>query len=403
MNKKGIGGEVDWILAIGLFLVYLGLILVVFKPGVTPAVDHKIVLDVVQRSIEEKLTWKVTKQPLFTELLRYQAPGTGRASVTEDSTQYRGDQNVFEFVGECQRNALTRRFDCAPFPPFTGLPSAPTELRRRVMFFYVTSTENPLPGSVENEVRDADAETPERPTGRERVSGDSDSETARRDVDRRSGRDRDDSGERRLRFGLENGNPVLRVNTAFSSALTRRKYLVVYSQDPLVQAPLTQLNRASGSRRACILREDFLTRCPPQNPPVTFTYPADCAALPLQFYPEHDCRVRYTLGAPEVVDGLHLQRLLSLRTAETRFTTDCGPPQNLQSYDCVKRVFGVPPVKDFKIEVRTSEADVNPFINYGFPDVPVPLEARVDVRQFSSFILTEEAVKVPVVVKISVW
>ena len=60
-------------------------------------------------------------------------------------------------------------------------------------------------------------------------------------------------------------------------------------------------------------------------------------------------------------------------------------------------------MKDFKIEVRTSEADVNPFINYGFPDVPVPLEARVDVRQFSSFILTEEAVKVPVVVKISVW
>ena len=47
MDKKGLGTAVDWIVAVGIFLVYFGLVFVFFKPGVQDVFDSDTLLTLV--------------------------------------------------------------------------------------------------------------------------------------------------------------------------------------------------------------------------------------------------------------------------------------------------------------------------------------------------------------------
>src|SRR3989338_8913110 len=111
-SKKGIGAEVDWILALGIFLLSLGTILVLFKPGINPVFQEETLLEIVQTGIEENLTWSLTKQPLFTEPVRYIRCNRLSGSLcsrytTEDSTSLTPGRNIIEFIGECAFTSAT--------------------------------------------------------------------------------------------------------------------------------------------------------------------------------------------------------------------------------------------------------------------------------------------------------
>jgi len=67
MDKKGLGTAVDWIVAVGIFLVYFGLVFVFFKPGVQDVFDSDTLLTLVEDNFMNETEWTMTKTPIFIE------------------------------------------------------------------------------------------------------------------------------------------------------------------------------------------------------------------------------------------------------------------------------------------------------------------------------------------------
>ena len=49
-KKKGMSAHLDWVIGGALFLVYLALVFVFFKPGVTPVFDDDTLIDVAEQN-----------------------------------------------------------------------------------------------------------------------------------------------------------------------------------------------------------------------------------------------------------------------------------------------------------------------------------------------------------------
>lgn len=56
MNKKG-DGHVDWIISIGIFLVFLLSIFVIIKPGIEPNYDYNTLLDNLEEHVKGDFNW----------------------------------------------------------------------------------------------------------------------------------------------------------------------------------------------------------------------------------------------------------------------------------------------------------------------------------------------------------
>jgi len=69
-NKKGIAEGVDWVIAIGLFMVYLGLVFVFFKPGVNEVHNFQDLSEMVEEKIGDS-SWSMVKIPIFTEPIKH--------------------------------------------------------------------------------------------------------------------------------------------------------------------------------------------------------------------------------------------------------------------------------------------------------------------------------------------
>src|SRR3989344_5857525 len=80
MEKRGIAGQIDWIIGIGMFLLAIGFIFVLFRPGVTPVNSAEILLDVVDKNFMEESTWEVNKVPMFIEPVPYILTGSTATS-----------------------------------------------------------------------------------------------------------------------------------------------------------------------------------------------------------------------------------------------------------------------------------------------------------------------------------
>ncbi|MFA5175734.1 MAG: hypothetical protein WC413_00530 [Candidatus Nanoarchaeia archaeon] len=68
MNKKAIGHHLDWMLAIGLFMVYTLFVIVMLKPGIDPLYKGSVLLDLVQDGLMKDINWEITKVPLNVKL-----------------------------------------------------------------------------------------------------------------------------------------------------------------------------------------------------------------------------------------------------------------------------------------------------------------------------------------------
>jgi len=71
MDKRGIAEHVDWIVALGIFFVYLTIILTFFKPGVNPMVNPDTLLNIVEDNLRQDVFWTVSKTPLFIYSVQY--------------------------------------------------------------------------------------------------------------------------------------------------------------------------------------------------------------------------------------------------------------------------------------------------------------------------------------------
>jgi len=135
-NKKGIGAEVDWVIAIGVFLIYLALTLVFFKPGIKPVYNSDTLLEIVDENFRNSAYWTITTQPMFVEPINFQKTcGSGTSAQTindaslkyvpkplgggEDTCKYpntgTGNSVQVEFRGKLTNGAVT-----SGFPIFTG-------------------------------------------------------------------------------------------------------------------------------------------------------------------------------------------------------------------------------------------------------------------------------------------
>ncbi|MDD5133596.1 MAG: hypothetical protein PHD81_00455 [Candidatus Nanoarchaeia archaeon] len=68
MNKKAIGHHLDWMLAIGLFMVYILFVIVMLKPGIDPLYKGSVLLDLVQDNLMNEINWEITKVPIHIKI-----------------------------------------------------------------------------------------------------------------------------------------------------------------------------------------------------------------------------------------------------------------------------------------------------------------------------------------------
>lgn len=60
MNKRG-DTHIDWIISLGIFIVFILLLLVWIKPGYEPKYEEETLIDIVKNGIEKDFTWEVSK------------------------------------------------------------------------------------------------------------------------------------------------------------------------------------------------------------------------------------------------------------------------------------------------------------------------------------------------------
>ncbi len=67
LGKKGIGGDIDWIIAMGIFLIFMSLVFTLFKPGIRSSFDYKSLQGIVEENFLNDTKWEIYKQPVFIE------------------------------------------------------------------------------------------------------------------------------------------------------------------------------------------------------------------------------------------------------------------------------------------------------------------------------------------------
>ena len=65
MKKRGLGTAVDWMIASGIFLLYIALTFAFFRPGVQDVFDDQTLLDITETMFITETTWEITKTPIF--------------------------------------------------------------------------------------------------------------------------------------------------------------------------------------------------------------------------------------------------------------------------------------------------------------------------------------------------
>ncbi len=502
-TKKGIAEGVDWIIALGLFLLAVGFILVLFKPGIHPVFESQNLLNVVQDGIEKKLSWEVIQQPVFVEPVRFEVCLDSSCSSFDIKTSNDFDGSVISFAGVCHYpnppSLSGEKITCdtcdATITPGCDQKSKfeifdinyeaselILDIEKKILMFYSAvsdtssdtatelgsltgTTELPIgascgsasdclsnycsssssssssstcalaPDSIsctsddlcQNGFCDSanKCATPPSTRHKKRIGEDKDS---KKNFGPHYGRgnDKTHKEERKLKFLLADSlspevavrNPVLKIKDSFDSDYPKRKYLMIYATkelDPDYIPPsytLDTIELTPGVKtplRACIITD---YECSSTSSPIPDSCPLikyDSTVLPgSSSILRNHCELQYTLGVPEKIDGLYLTDLLSLGIWEDK-EPKCSNPLGTfteKGYDCFKKSIGFPESRDFHIHIFSPDLDVASgaeSIDIAFPQIPPPLEADIRTRQFNTFILNEDGIKVPVVVSLAVW
>jgi len=437
-NKRGVGSGIDWVLGVGIFIMSITFIFILFKPGVTPVHDQETLLNIVQDGFENSVSWEITEVPIFISRLYGDFSGEQVIFLSTDDgfdLDPEDDTNDINIYGDQLENILSD----AAYP--------------NMKLFYVlrdvdegsNSITNPshlrenLPrgeeGADEGEVIYAEEATA---VCQEAARRDEDDESSRgRDTavleelcEEERGRDRgrfrsSDVGDARtLYIGYEGrvgeNTPYSRIEREnelifFINPISipegddeivspdnfimpayldegKTKYILVVASEPINFALNRDITSGSIPGKACYAYG-------PQFDSVSSPEGVDYNLLE-----DDDCRVVYELGAKKTIGGVHLPSLLALENFEGN-NCDLG-------YECIKKEWDFPELREFMIKIETipegsggEECDPEHQLCYKFPANKPGPPANINrfVRQFNSFLLTDDGVKIPIIVRLTVW
>ena len=386
-DKRGVGQEVDWILGVGLFLISVTFIFILFKPGITPVYDSQTLLDILQEGFTNNVTWEITKVPIFLAPSNedyYGSTGvvfldnTGiEPSAGEDYYDQLNDL-VEEIGGEFPRESYAKIFyvesGSSVIPStytvtseddvndFCTLPSVDTSDTIESFCEEDTSlAEEAISGEFVIEARTALQEYQDAATGQPNSQ-----------VER----------ENQLEYGFADNSLVMPYT--LGREVYKSNYLLLISNKP-INFYVDEIDVVEeGAYQGCFAIGTLET-------PLSL-------ALDDTETPEIECPVIYEFGASEKISGIDLPSFLSLKQM-TIGGSDCNP-----GYECVKESWGFPESKEFKIEV-SSIPNIAPGASFEFVfgERSIPENVNIFVRNFNSFILSDDGTKVPVAMKISTW
>src|SRR3989344_1622044 len=89
--KKGMS-YIDWMISLGIFLIYLVVIFIVFKPGIAEEYPEGYLTDIVRENIQKDASWNIIKIPLFVD-----SSITGNWQLTLDYPFEIAQENTFIF------------------------------------------------------------------------------------------------------------------------------------------------------------------------------------------------------------------------------------------------------------------------------------------------------------------
>lgn len=434
-NKKAIGNDIDWIIAMGIFLIYLVMTLVYFKPGVKPVFNPDNLLDIVDENFGKTAYWEVTTQPMFVSRLNCINPVP---PGSQTCPLYNNNNEMFEFFGNYEQatdnlsisldnNALNRLLSLIQSntqiffvkPNTTNINLASDSIpgnrnteETQAQFGATLPTEAQLKQQYEDKnCAKCECEINNLEKGRcEEHRNDQQTATCDRETDKnlisecrnlleQKDKTKSNSGNSRgteptqenpvalneliqtefregyIKFNVSNGN--LRMKPYFSTvAGDKTKYLITTSSIKINdQADLT------GSPSPSIPPNSYKGACLIAN------YNTN-----LKIGPNSGCFAKYELGVSETLKGIYLPGIANY--------ADLSCEDNKKGYECVKLYWGYPSTKEFKIKVYTP--DQKPVAE--FPKEPIiPTNVNVYSRQYNSFILNDDGLKKPVIISILVW
>jgi len=365
MEKRGIAGQIDWIIGIGMFLLAIGFIFVLFRPGVTPVNSAEILLDVVDKNFMEESTWEVNKVPMFIEPVPYILTGStatsGPNAIINKIILLSGDGdntvvNLLELFESNYDSFSINENNIEVF--YTKLNSADTE-----------------PVDNSNDDVEPAAGTSER--------------TKKLIIKNSRGNAHlpklaDDSGHS-IKFKLDersNKQFYIKSKTLINE---KTKNILVYSNE--------LLNIDGGGIADSDIDIDY-NRDPYKACPA-----AEFVNIPDTGSSADVCKAKYELGVAEKARGISLIKLDTLES---------------EQLSSIINRWGFPENRDFKITISGEDLDNQPFNKkldntdkkdgLIFPDEAIiPDNVNVFARRFNNFILNDDGEKVPVTVTIQVW
>jgi len=489
-TKKGLSADVDWIIATAMFLIYLGSIFVIFKPGVRPVFEEESLLNIVQRNFDENISWSISKTPIFLTPISFSAASCVPSPSVSCKTSDLGGGYYLSLGGEYHNDQTKDKKD--PFLATIYPTLSKDQIAKQISLYYIpprsatsptgsgyaivdvtgfatgnapssttsgkpctsdsdcdsTNTLNPTfcvkisddPPSTSqckslSEITctsDSDCHTwkckehvcipdsskvtatgtgssAESRSNQNNRGGQATATTGTQTDQQRHAQDKkkdintqyDQQGraqslaEDSLKFDvIDQKNLIFKTNKIDA----QREYLLVSSTDvinPVGGELLVDPTRQTNAKVACIL-PDYKDPCvlPDCNP-----------QQQLGAITRGGCKVKYDLGSTEVLAGVSTNRFIDL----DQFTlsgSSCSA-----GYVCVKEKWGFPSIREFQIQIEDARNDPSLNLFSSFPDKVlrfpdnkvIPLEARVKVRQFNSFVLTPDGLKIPITVTLKVW
>lgn len=355
MEKKGLATGIDWMIAMGIFLVYLSLVFVFFRPGITPVFDSETLLDIVQDNFENSTQWEITKVPIFIEPVEY-------ITTTDEKASYKSNDNPILLLDNF---LATSKLTSEQLDP------------QKIEFFHVPQTVKEQPNELSSEgktlqekckaieKKDEDTQTQQEIALKKACEQllDKEKPETQFTIESQSIPNIEKPKPYFLEFNLSDNNPYFNVFFFKGSSTGQKvsaKVLMQYS---------TEITNPEGATLTDMYVGKAVT-----EPPSTLN---------------HETRAKYSLGVAETLSGISTTKFINI---ETKDTGTCD-------YECLKLEWGFPISKEFKIKISDPKTGV--LINY--PKHEPSLTVNVFTRQFNTFVLSDDGIRTPVVVSLLIW
>ena len=385
MEKKALASQVDWIIGIGMFLLAMGFIFALFKPGVTQVHSANILLEIVEEEFRAETFWDVNKIPIFIKPAGYkitdgtttrtEAIPSGKILLSGKINSVDGHGNPLDAYSiENDKNAIT-----ALLGTFKNENPELRDVNDENMLKYIELF------YVGLETSDTSPSTNENDEGIESLStsggGDNDIFTIK--FLREDNTDFPkiiDTNENGVKFNINGDKFYIDGKTVLNE---KTKYSLFYSREKMnIQGGNFGEFDPRNLYKVCEFAGKF----------------SDFDSNKITYASANEaCKGIFQIGVSEKLTGISIAKLRSHES---------------ENIDSLKTRWGFPADKEFKIIISGKDLDNKDFNTNSentkkgliFPDEAIiPSNANVFTKRFNDFILNDDGVQIPVTVTIQVW